>query len=244
MNQGKLIYSGKAKDLYETEREDQLLVVYKDQTTAGNGAKKEQIKGKGVMNQEISSLIFNYLKERGIATHLVQSDQVGREVVKKMKMFPLEVVLRNVAAGSIVKRLGVSEGTEFPLGMVEFFYKSDALNDPFLNDENIYFLGLATSEDLETIKKLTRKINQELSSLFEKIGLILVDFKLEFGKTETGEILLGDEFSPDNARLWDKDTHQSFDKDIFRKDEGDMMPYYQEVRDRLEKVLSSETHSK
>ena len=238
MNQGKLIYSGKAKDLYGTEREDQLLVVYKDQATAGDGAKKEQIKGKGILNQKITRLIFGYLESCGVHTHLKEIVSDTEEIVEKLDMFELEVVLRNIACGSIVRRLGIERGTHFEGGMVEFYYKSDELHDPLLTDDNLLFMHLATPEQLKEIKRQTLQVNELLSALFKRAGLILVDFKLEFGTNQAGEVILGDEFSPDNARLWDGDTHESFDKDIFRNSDEDMIPYYQAVYDRLSAVLA------
>lgn len=238
MQKGKLAYVGKAKDMYMTDDPSLLWMVYKDQATAGDGAKKEQIAGKGVLNQKITRLIFDYLASCGIQTHLKEIISDTEELVEKLDMFELEVVLRNIAAGSIVRRLGIERGTEFDGGMVEFYYKSDDLHDPLLTDDNLLFMHLATPEQLQEIKRLTLKINELLSQLFKRAGLILVDFKLEFGTNDRGEIVLGDEFSPDNARLWDVATHESFDKDIFRNSDEDMIPFYQAVYERLQNVLS------
>ncbi|MGX7106939.1 phosphoribosylaminoimidazolesuccinocarboxamide synthase [Hutsoniella sourekii] len=237
MANNKRIYSGKAKDIYETDQAGVLLMVYKNQATAGNGAKKEEIAGKGVLNQAITNKIFTYLAQNGIPTHLIKDLGQGQELVKQLTMFPLEVVCRNYAAGSLVKRLGVEKGIPIEGGMVEYFYKRDDLNDPFVNEANIYFLEAANPEQLKIINDLTLAVNQLLIQLFHKAGLKLVDFKLEFGETADGEIVLADEFSPDNARLWDEDTLASFDKDIFRNDQGDIIPFYQEVLNRLVEVL-------
>ncbi|KAA9301179.1 MULTISPECIES: phosphoribosylaminoimidazolesuccinocarboxamide synthase [Aerococcus] len=239
MTDQNLIYTGKAKDLYRTDQPGILKMVYKNQATAGNGAKKEEIPGKGVLNQAINQLIFTYLAEAGIPTHLVEVLNAREELVKEAQMFPLEVVFRNYAAGSFVKRLGVEKGTPIEDGVLEFFYKADALNDPFINDDDIRFLQAATEAELQEIKALTRRINTLLVDLFKQAGLILVDFKLEFGRTAAGEIVLADEFSPDNARLWDVETKASFDKDIFRNDEGDIIPFYEAVLSRLEALTQA-----
>lgn len=239
MTDQNLIYTGKAKDLYRTDQPGILKMVYKNQATAGNGAKKEEIPGKGALNQAITQLIFTYLAEAGIPTHLVEVLNAREELVKEAQMFPLEVVFRNYAAGSFVKRLGVEKGTPIEDGVLEFFYKADALNDPFINDDDIRFLQAATETELQEIKALTRRINTLLVDLFKQAGLILVDFKLEFGRTAAGEIVLADEFSPDNARLWDVETKASFDKDIFRNDEGDMIPFYEAVLSRLEALTQA-----
>lgn len=235
---GKLAYVGKAKDMYETTDPHLFWMVYKDQATAGDGAKKEQIAGKGVLNQKITRLIFAYLEEHGIATHLKEIVSDTEELVEKLDMFELEVVLRNRAAGSIVRRLGIEKGTEFKGGMVEFYFKSDDLHDPLLTDDNLLFMQFATPAQLEEIKRLTHEVNRLLSDLFARANLMLVDFKLEFGTNAKGDVILGDEFSPDNCRLWDAQTHESFDKDIFRNSDEDMIPYYQAVYDRLCSVLA------
>ena len=237
MTEEKLIYSGKAKDLYQTDDDKYLKVFYKDQATAGNGAKKENLPGKGRINQAITQLIFNYLADHGIATHLVKVLNEREEIVEKAEMFPLEVVYRNYAAGSFVKRLGIERGLAIEGGIQEFFYKNDDLNDPLLNDDHVLFLKAANPEEIAKIKALTKEINNLLVKLFDQAGLILVDFKLEFGKNAAGDIILADEFSPDNARLWDKESGKSFDKDIFRNDQGDMIPYYQAVYHRLQEVI-------
>ncbi|WP_198434769.1 phosphoribosylaminoimidazolesuccinocarboxamide synthase [Aerococcus tenax] len=237
MTEEKLIYSGKAKDLYQTDDDKYLRVFYKDQATAGNGAKKENLPGKGRINQAITQLIFTYLADHGIATHLVKVLNEREEIVEKAEMFPLEVVYRNYAAGSFVKRLGIERGLAIEGGILEFFYKDDDLNDPLLNDDHVLFLKAANPAEIAAIKASTKEINDLLVKLFDRAGLILVDFKLEFGKNEAGDIILADEFSPDNARLWDKDSGKSFDKDIFRNDQGDMIPYYQAVYHRLQEVI-------
>ncbi|WP_276799330.1 phosphoribosylaminoimidazolesuccinocarboxamide synthase [Fannyhessea vaginae] len=238
MQKGKLSYVGKAKDMYETDDPRLLWMVYKDQATAGDGAKKEQIAGKGELNQKITRLIFAYLADHGIKTHLKEIISDTEELVEKLDMFELEVVLRNLAAGSIVRRLGIEKGTEFKGGMIEFYYKSDDLHDPLLTDDNLMFIHLATPAQLQEIKRLTLEVNTLLSELFKRAGLILVDFKLEFGTNADGEVVLGDEFSPDNCRLWDVHTHESFDKDIFRNSDEDMIPFYKAVYERLCSALS------
>ena len=195
----KLIYTGKAKDIYTTsDDEDVIISVYKDQATMLNGARKETIKGKGVLNNQISSLIFTKLNEAGIATHFVKQLSENEQLNKKVDIIPLEVVLRNVTAGSFSKRFGVEEGIQLETPIVEFYYKNDDLDDPFINDEHVKFLGIASDEGIAYIKAETRRINELLKDWFNQIGLQLIDFKLEFGKDKDGHIILADEFSPGN----------------------------------------------
>ncbi|HEM5462648.1 TPA: phosphoribosylaminoimidazolesuccinocarboxamide synthase [Streptococcus suis] len=230
-----LLYSGKAKDIYATADSDQIVAVYKDQATAFNGGKKEQITGKGRLNNLISSLIFEKLNEAGVKTHFIKRLSDTEQLNKKVEIIPLEVVLRNVTAGSFSKRFGVEEGIALPTPIVEFYYKKDELDDPFINDEHIFFLNLASSEEIAYIKEETRRINGFLKDLFSQIGLTLVDFKLEFGVDSSGQILLADEFSPDNCRLWDADGNH-LDKDVFRRGLGELTEVYEVVLAKLQEV--------
>ncbi|MTB65090.1 phosphoribosylaminoimidazolesuccinocarboxamide synthase [Streptococcus sp. zg-86] len=230
-----LLYSGKAKDLYATENDEVIVAVYKDQATALNGLKKEQVLGKGQLNNQISSLIFEKLNRAGIATHFLEKLSDTEQLNKKVAIIPLEVVLRNYTAGSFSKRFGVAEGLKLVEPIVEFYYKKDELDDPFINDEHVAFLDIASTEELGYIKAETRKINQLLIEWFAAIGLTLIDFKLEFGKDRNGKIILADEFSPDNCRLWDAEGHH-MDKDVFRRGLGNMTDVYQIVWEKLQEL--------
>ncbi|HEL2593036.1 TPA: phosphoribosylaminoimidazolesuccinocarboxamide synthase [Streptococcus suis] len=230
-----LLYSGKAKDIYATADSDQIVAVYKDQATAFNGGKKEQITGKGRLNNLISSLIFEKLNEAGVKTHFIKHLSDTEQLNKKVEIIPLEVVLRNVTAGSFSKRFGVEEGIALSTPIVEFYYKKDELDDPFINDEHIAFLELASQDQIAYIKEETRRINGFLKDLFAQIGLTLVDFKLEFGVDSSGQILLADEFSPDNCRLWDADGNH-LDKDVFRRGLGELTDVYEVVLAKLQEV--------
>ncbi|WP_104929526.1 phosphoribosylaminoimidazolesuccinocarboxamide synthase [Streptococcus suis] len=230
-----LLYSGKAKDIYATADSDQIVAVYKDQATAFNGGKKEQITGKGRLNNLISSLIFEKLNEAGVKTHFIKHLSDTEQLNKKVEIIPLEVVLRNVTAGSFSKRFGVEEGIALSTPIVEFYYKKDELDDPFINDEHIAFLELASQDQIAYIKEETRRINGFLKDLFAQIGLNLVDFKLEFGVDSSGQILLADEFSPDNCRLWDADGNH-LDKDVFRRGLGELTEVYEVVLAKLQEV--------
>lgn len=236
MDKKGLLYEGKAKQLFETTDPNVLWVTYKNQATAGNGAKKETIAGKGQLNNQITSLIFEKLKERGIPSHFIKQLSDTDQVIEKVSMFNLEVVVRNVAAGSFSKRLGVEEGLDLPFPVLEFYLKEDALNDPIINDDHVLALDIATRDEIKQLKEHTLQINDELIDLFHKANIKLVDFKLEFGKTKEGTIVLADEISPDTCRLWDLNTNDRLDKDIFRQDLGDIIPLYQEVLDRLIKL--------
>lgn len=230
-----LLYSGKAKDIYLTEDNELIVSCYKDQATAFNGLKKEEVIGKGRLNNQISSLIFEKLNRAGIATHFVEKLSDTEQLNKKVAIIPLEVVLRNYTAGSFSKRFGVAEGIQLEQPIVEFYYKKDELDDPFINDEHVAFLDIASKEEIAYIKEETRKINGLLSSWFAEIGLTLIDFKLEFGKDKDGQIILADEFSPDNCRLWDADGHH-MDKDVFRRGLGEMTDVYQIVWEKLQEL--------
>lgn len=231
----KPIYTGKAKDIYETEDENVIRSVYKDQATMLNGARKETIAGKGVLNNQISSLIFEKLNAAGVATHFIEQISDTEQLNKKVEIIPLEVVLRNVSAGSFSKRFGVEEGLILEKPIVEFYYKKDELDDPFVNDEHVQFLKIATEEEIAYLKSETRRINELLKDWFYQIGLQLIDFKLEFGLDEDGKIILADEISPDNCRLWDADGNH-MDKDVFRRNLGSLTDVYQVVLDKLKSL--------
>ena len=230
-----LLYSGKAKDLFLTDDENIIVARYKDQATMLNGARKETIKGKGVLNNQISSLIFRKLNAAGVATHFIEKISETEQLNKKVSIIPLEVVLRNVTAGSFSKRFGLEEGIELEEPIVEFYYKNDKLDDPFINDEHVKFLKLANDEDIAYIKAETRRINKLLSDWFHQIGLKLIDFKLEFGFDKDGKIILADEFSPDNCRLWDAQGHH-MDKDVFRRGLGELTDVYEVVWEKLQEL--------
>ena len=230
-----LLYSGKAKDLFLTDDENIIVARYKDQATMLNGARKETIKGKGVLNNQISSLIFRKLNAAGVATHFIEKISETEQLNKKVSIIPLEVVLRNVTAGSFSKRFGLEEGIELEEPIVEFYYKNDKLDDPFINDEHVKFLKLANDEDIAYIKAETRRINKLLSDWFHQIGLKLIDFKLEFGFDKDGKIILADEFSQDNCRLWDAQGHH-MDKDVFRRGLGELTDVYEVVWEKLQEL--------
>ncbi|GKQ42590.1 phosphoribosylaminoimidazole-succinocarboxamide synthase [Companilactobacillus sp. RD055328] len=231
-----LLYSGKAKDVFQTDEEDVLEIVYKDQATALNGKRKEIIKGKAKLNLEISTLIFQYLEKEGIKTHYIKNKNETTQIVKKSKIFPLEVVIRNYIAGSFSKKFDLTYGEKLKNPIYEFYYKSDELDDPFINDSQIVGLNIATQEEISEIKGMTNTINNLLIKIFNESGFDLVDFKLEFGVFHN-EIILVDEFSPDNCRLWSKGTTQSFDKDVFRQKKGDLTDVYKTVLINLRKTL-------
>lgn len=230
---GQLLYEGKAKRLYATEQEDVLFVEYKNSATAFNGEKKAEIEGKGILNNRISTIIFEKLKEKGIESHFIEQISDNEQLVRKVGIIPIEVVVRNIAAGSLAKRIGVEEGTPLKRTIVEFYYKNDDLGDPFINNEHIEILDLATKEEVEQIYQLALKVNDVLKPLFEEIDVILVDFKLEFGRDKNGNILLADEISPDTCRLWDAKTKQKLDKDVFRRDLGNLVEVYEIILSRL-----------
>ena len=228
-----LLYEGKAKKIFLTEDQDTVLVYYKDDATAGNGAKKGTIVNKGAMNNEITTRIFKYLQDNGIKTHYIKTLSDREQLVRRVEIIPLEVIVRNLAAGSFSKRLGVEEGSDLKTTIFEICYKNDDLGDPLINDSHAVALGLATFEELKEIYATTGKINELLQAYFKKAGLILVDFKIEFGKDKEGNILLADEISPDTARLWDEKTREKLDKDRFRRDLGHVEDAYLEVLNRI-----------
>ncbi|WAH36650.1 phosphoribosylaminoimidazolesuccinocarboxamide synthase [Alicyclobacillus dauci] len=230
---GTLLYEGKAKRVFATDDASVVKVSYKDDATAFNGLKKGQIIGKGAINNQLTNLLFAYLGENGIKTHLLEQLSERETLVRKVDIVPIEVVVRNIAAGSFSKRLGVAEGEELPYPLVEFYYKNDELGDPLITDEHALILGLATRAELTELRNQAIKIDRLLQQRFLASGLILVDFKLEFGRTSEGEIILADEISPDTCRLWDSETRKKLDKDRFRQDLGGVEDAYQEVFARL-----------
>lgn len=228
-----LLYEGKAKKVYKTDVEDVLIVDYKDDATAFNGLKKGTIVGKGVINNKMSNHIMRLLEKEGVPTHLVEELSDRETAVKKVQIVPLEVIVRNIAAGSFSKKMGIEEGRRLLCPTLEFSYKDDALGDPFINDYYALALGLATQEEIDTIAKYALKVNEVMIEYFKSIGIELVDFKIEFGKTSDGTIILADEISPDTCRLWDINTHEKLDKDRFRRDLGNVEDAYEEVFKRL-----------
>lgn len=233
MEKKELLYEGKAKRIYGTEQEGVLWVEYKDSATAFNGVKKSEIIGKGQLNNEISSIIFEKLKENKINSHFVQKISVNEQLVQHVSIIPLEVVTRNVIAGSLSKRIGIPEGTPLSQPLVEFYYKNDDLGDPLLLEEHVKILEIASVEEMTFLKQQALEINQTLANIFSQIGIRLIDFKLEFGKDSHGNILLADEISPDTCRLWDLKTNEKLDKDLFRRDLGDLTTGYKEILNRL-----------
>lgn len=233
MEKRNMIYEGKAKQLYTCEREDALIIHYKDDATAFNGVKKAQIEHKGILNNAISTIIFNELHKAGIPTHYLETLNDRDQLCKKVTIIPLEVIVRNLIAGSMAKRLDIPEGTPAPRPIYELCYKNDDLGDPLINEDHALALNAATEEELAIVKQRTLQINQILINLFDRIGILLVDFKIEFGKTLDGQIVLADEISPDTCRFWDKQTHKKLDKDRFRRDLGNVEDAYQEILNRL-----------
>ncbi|WXR60801.1 phosphoribosylaminoimidazolesuccinocarboxamide synthase [Peptostreptococcaceae bacterium AGR-M142] len=227
-----LLYEGKAKQVFKTDVEDEYIVYFKDDATAFNGEKKSKISDKGEVNNSISSIVFKILEEKGINTHFIEQLSTREMRVKKVEIVPLEVIVRNVSAGSMAKRLGLEEGIEFDQPVFEFSYKNDDLNDPLINDDHALAMKLATKEEIDKIRKDTLKINEIMKELFLNANLKLVDFKLEFGRSKDG-IILADEVSPDTCRLWDKDTNEKMDKDRFRRDLGNVVENYKKVLERM-----------
>ena len=227
------LYEGKAKKVYATNDPDCVIVDYKDDATAFNGEKKGTISGKGVINNRMTNYMFSMLEKEGVPTHLVKEISDRETIVKKVSIVPLEVIIRNVAAGSFSKRMGVEEGTKLLCPILEFSYKNDDLGDPFINDYYALALGLATKEEIDTIAKYAFKVNEFMVDFFKKLNIDLIDFKIEFGKTSDGTIILADEISPDTCRFWDSTTHEKLDKDRFRRDMGGVEDAYQEIMKRL-----------
>lgn len=232
MKKGKLLFNGKAKSVYESEVSDQLIMEFRDDTSAFDGEKIEQLSRKGRVNNRFTAFIMRHLEESGIPTHHIKLLSDTKALVKRLDMLPVECVVRNVSAGSICKRLGVEEGLDLVPPTFEFFLKNDSLHDPMINEYHIRSFGWASLEDVERMQTMTFAVNDVLKKLFTDIGLILVDYKLEFGRFGD-ELLLGDEFSPDGCRLWDIETRKKLDKDRFRQGLGDVVEAYEEVAARL-----------
>ncbi|MGD6777661.1 phosphoribosylaminoimidazolesuccinocarboxamide synthase [Sutcliffiella horikoshii] len=228
-----LLYEGKAKLVYSTTDENVVWIQYKNSATAFNGEKKADITGKGRLNNEITSLLFSMLTQAGIENHFIERKSETEQLVKKVDIIPLEVVVRNITAGSMAKRLGIEEGIKLEQPIVEFYYKDDSLGDPLITEDHVQLLKLATPAEVDILKHVARKVNVVLSEFFEKKNLRLVDFKLEFGKTEDGRIILADEVSPDTCRLWDKDTNEKLDKDVFRRNLGSLTDAYEKILARI-----------
>lgn len=233
MEKQKLIYEGKAKKVYETENPAFLIVSYKDDATAFNGLKKGSISGKGIINNKMSNLLMRRLEKAGVPTHYVEELNDRETLVKRVGILPLEVIVRNISAGSFSKRYGVEEGIVFQTPTIEFSYKNDELGDPLLNSYHAIALGLCSAEDIQTVTKYAFAVNEQLKEFWLGCGVTLVDFKLEFGKISDGTIVLADEISPDTCRLWDSQTGEKLDKDRFRRDLGGMEEAYAEVMKRL-----------
>ena len=237
MEKKEQLYEGKAKKVFATEDPQLLIVQYKDDATAFNGLKKGTIVGKGIINNQMSNRLMAMLESEGVPTHFVQELSQRETLVKKVSIVPLEVIVRNIAAGSFSKRYGVEEGVVFDQPTIEFSYKNDALGDPLLNTKHALALKVATPEEIKTIERYSLKINEVLKACWLSCGVILVDFKLEFGRLADGTIVLADEISPDTCRLWDSKTHEKLDKDRFRRDLGGVEEAYAEIKKRLETKL-------
>ncbi len=233
MKKKELLYEGKGKRLFKTADENLLISEFKDDLTAFNAQKKGSEKGKGALNCKISTELFKLLEKNGIKTHLVETISDNEQLVKKVDIIPLEVVVRNIATGSLTKRLNIKDGTVLPFSLLELYFKDDDLGDPLLNDEHCTLLNIASKDELEVLKNEAKKINTILKSFFKDKGLNLVDFKVEFGKDKDGNILLSDEISPDSCRFWDINTNEKLDKDRFREGIGNVKVAYEEVLARI-----------
>ncbi len=233
MEKKEMLYEGKAKRVYATDNSEVLLVDYKDDATAFNGLKKGTISGKGAINNRVTNFMMQLLEKEGVPTHFVKELSERETLVKKVSIVPLEVIIRNISAGSFAKRYGVEEGIVFDEPTIEFSYKNDDLGDPLINDYHALALKVATKEEIETIKNMAFKVNEVMKNFFKKLNVDLVDFKLEFGKVADGTIVLADEISPDTCRFWDSTTHEKLDKDRFRRDLGNVEDAYQEMMKRI-----------
>lgn len=233
MEKTNLIYEGKAKKVYATTDPEVLLVDYKDDATAFNGLKKGTIEGKGAINNRVTNFMMKLLEKEGVKTHYVEELSARETLVKRVSIVPLEVIIRNISAGSFSKRYGVEEGIVFAEPTIEFSYKNDDLGDPLINEYHAVALSLATKEEIETIKSMAFKVNEVMKNFFKTLGVDLVDFKLEFGKIYDGSIVLADEISPDTCRFWDSETHEKLDKDRFRRDLGNVEDAYKEMMKRI-----------
>ena len=234
MEKSVLLYEGKAKIMFSTEKEDEVRVYFKDDATAFNGIKKAQIDNKGILNNSITTMLFELLEKKGIKTHFIKKLSDREQLCKKVEIVPLEVIVRNVAAGSMAKRYGIAEGTELKTTVFELSYKNDDLGDPLINDSHAVAMGLATPEELSKIYDSASEINDILREVFLKVDINLIDFKLEFGRFN-GEIILADEISPDTCRFWDVKTGEKLDKDRFRRDLGNVTEAYEEILSRINK---------
>ena len=237
MEKKELLYEGKAKQVYATDDKDIIVMHYKDDATAGNGAKHAQFAKKGELNNKITTIIYNRLIKAGIPTHYIKTLNDTDQLCQKVKIFPLEVIARNIIAGSMAKRLGIKEGTVAKNTIFEICYKNDALGDPLMNEYHATALGLATHDEIQTIKNYSFQINKELQSFWNACGVTLVDFKLEFGRLSDGTIVLADEISPDTCRLWDAASGEKLDKDRFRRDLGGVEEAYQEIMKRMKQQI-------
>lgn len=233
MEKKEMLYEGKAKRVYATDNAEVLLVDYKDDATAFNGLKKGTISGKGAINNRVTNFMMQLLEKEGVPTHFVEELSERETLVKKVSIVPLEVIIRNISAGSFAKRYGVEEGIVFAEPTIEFSYKNDDLGDPLINEYHALALGVATKEEIDTIKNMAFKVNEVMKAFFKKLNVDLVDFKLEFGKVADGSIVLADEISPDTCRFWDSTTHEKLDKDRFRRDLGNVEDAYQEMMKRI-----------
>jgi phosphoribosylaminoimidazole-succinocarboxamide synthase len=245
MARRKKIYEGKAKILYEGTEPGTYVQYFKDDTSAGDGAKKAQIEGKGVLNNRLSEFFMNGLNQIGVPTHFIKRINMREQLIRQVEIIPLEVVVRNIAAGSISKRLGLAEGTALPRPIVEYYYKDDALHDPMVSEEHIIAFGWASQQDLDDIVALALRVNDFLSGVMLGVGIRLVDFKIEVGRIWEGDfmrLVVADEISPDSCRLWDIETGQKLDKDVFRRDLGNLTDAYTEVARRLGVLPSNVTH--
>ncbi len=236
MKQGEMLYEGKAKQVFTTDDKDLIVIHYKDAATAFNNIKKATIEHKGELNNAISTLIFEQLHAAGIKTHYIETLNDRDQLCHRVDIIPIEVIVRNIIAGSMAQRLGIEEGTKPSNTIFDICYKKDELGDPLINDHHAVALGAVTYAELETIYAMTAEINKALTEMFAKMNITLVDFKIEFGKTSTGEIILADEVSPDTCRLWDMSTNEKLDKDRFRRDLGKVREAYEEILARLQKL--------
>ena len=235
MEKRELLYEGKAKQVFLTDDPELIIIHYKDDASAYNNVKKATIEGKGQLNNQISDIIFKYLMEHGIPTHFVEQLNDRDQLCRRVKIFPMEVIVRNIIAGSMAKRLDIPEGTQPANTIIDLCYKKDELGDPLINNDHVVALGIASYEELDEVLDMTRRINVLLTDLFKVLGIKLVDFKLELGKTSDGKIVLADEISPDTSRLWDAETNEKLDKDRFRRDLGKVHEAYEEILRRLTK---------
>jgi len=233
MEKREQLYEGKAKIIYATDDPERYIVFFKDDATAGNGAKKGTIEGKGVINNRVTNHLMGLLQQNGIPTHILEPLNDRETVVRKVTIIPLEVIVRNIAAGSLAQRLGLEEGIRMGRTVLEYSYKDDALGDPMVNEYHIFAMGWATEEELKKLADLSLRINELLGGYLKQVGIELIDFKLEFGRTSDGQIVLADEISPDTCRFWDTATGKKLDKDRFRRDMGGVEDAYQEVLSRL-----------